>query len=312
VFDPISLKWKSVLIPGGTGGVGYVWMALTPDGANLVVLDGKANALTVFDPDDPSQSTTTQLPNLTAVPTNVAVTSTGKAFIGGTDPNIEFDLATDKYKLLSNQHSPVLAQFVATADGKRMAAVDNDSDGTVAVWNSSNDSFTEQGFGNTLWTDLAISADGSMVAPIVGNLSAAGVAVGLFDGELHFTNTNIYPDLAPPDQPPAQGAIFSTSGLTILTPLADTIDFFNTQTGTLRGRLLMPELLPIGNTYAGVIALDPNQQTIYAISASGLTVVTLPSVVDQLTPFAWPNVAKSSTSSVHSLSRMSKARTIQF
>jgi hypothetical protein len=35
-------------------------------------------------------------------------------------------------------------------------------------------------------------------------------------------------------------------------------------------------------TSAGVIALDPNQQTIYAISQSGLTVLNLPSVVDQI------------------------------
>jgi len=54
----------------------------------------------------------------------------------------------------------------------------------------------------------------------------------------------------------------------------------------------MPELSPIGDLTSGAIALDPNQQTIYAISASGLTVVTLPSVVDQIRPFPWPYVAK--------------------
>jgi hypothetical protein len=89
------------------------------------------------------------------------------------------------------------------------------------------------------------------------------------------------------------GAIFSASGLTLLAPLADSIDFFSSQTATLQGRLLMPELLPIGDLTSGVIALDPNQQTIYAISASGLTVATLPSSVDQVTPFAWPYIAKS-------------------
>jgi len=66
------------------------------------------------------------------------------------------------------------------------------------------------------------------------------------------------------------------------------------QTATLRARLLMPESLPVGNLTSGVIALDPDQQTIYAISASGLTVATLPSVVDQITPFPWPYAVKSS------------------
>ena len=312
VFDPVSLKWTNTLVPGGSAGIGYVEMALTPDGSQLLVLDAKANTLTVFNPDDPSQSTSTALPTLSAAPQYVTATSTGKAFIGGVDlPSIEFDIATKTYKLLSNQSGKT--QFVATPDGNHMAAVtQNSSSGTFAVWNRSSDTFTEQALDGTFWTDLAISADGNTIAPLAGNLSYTGIAVGFFDSELHFTNVNVYPDLAPPDQPPAQGAIFSNSGLTLLTPLSDSIDFFNTQTGTLRGRLLMPELLPIGNTYAGVIALDPNQQTIYAISSSGLTVVTLPSVVDQITPFAWPYVAKPSTSSSHSLSGMSKARPIQF
>lgn len=291
VFDPVSLAWKNPLIP--VGGVGYVWMALTPDGSKLVALDSKANTLTVFNPDNPSQSTITQLPSLSAMPTNVAVTSTDKAFIGGTDPNIEFDLATNTYKLLPNSANGVLGQFMATPDGTHMAAVAEDtSSGGLAVWNSSNDSLTFQGLWGAFWTDLAISSDGSVIAPVEGNLSYAGVAVGFFDSELHFLNANVYPGLAPPDEPPAQGALFSNSGQTLLTPLADSIDFFNMQTGTLSSRLLMPELLPVGNTYAGVIELDPNQQTIYAISASGLTVVTLPSTVDQLTPFPWPYVAR--------------------
>jgi hypothetical protein len=92
----------------------------------------------------------------------------------------------------------------------------------------------------------------------------------------------IYPDLAPPDEAQVQGALSSTSGKTFLSPLADSIDdFFDTETGTLRGRLLTPDLLLVGNLQVGnfhpaAIALDPNQQTIYAISASGLSVMTLP------------------------------------
>jgi hypothetical protein len=141
--------------------------------------------------------------------------------------------------------------------------------------------------------DAVISADGTRLAAIEGDLCALGIAAGLFDQGLHFTNATIYPDLAPPDQPFCTGAIFSASGRTLLSPLSDSIDFFDTQTGTLRGRLLTPEPLPTGGepvatTSAGVIALDPNQQTIYAISQSGLTVLNLASIVDQIMPFPWP------------------------
>jgi len=309
VLDPVSLEWKSPLQPGGSGGVGYAAIAMTPDGTKVLVLDATANMLTVFNPDNPSQSTSTLLPSSpVSTQHSIAATSTGKAFVGS-GPGTEFDLATNTYKPLS----VTVDQFVATPDGNHVGAVNNSTSlGTVAVWHSSSNSFTEQGFSGAFWTDVAISADGGLFAALAGNLSYAGVAAGFFNGNLQFTNVTVYPDLAPPDQPPSQGAIFSASGLTLLTPLSDSIDFFNSQTGTLRGRLLMPELLPVGSTYSGVIALDPDQKTIYAISASGLTVVTLPSGVDQLRPFAWPNIAKPSTSSSNSLSGKSKARTIQF
>ncbi len=301
VFDPVSLKWTNTLRPGGSAGMGYVAMAITPDGSELLVLDSQANTLTVFNPDDPSQSTSTALPSVNPAIQNIATTSTGRAFVGGPHPPLEFNIATHTFKMLSTTATIELSQFVATGDGTHMAAVSNISLGTVAVWQRSNDTFTTQGFqtscpaGCLVWTDVAISPDGNIIAPLVGNQGLAGSGVAFFDEQLHFTNRNVYPDLAPPDQPAAQGAIFSSSGLTLLTPLVDSIDFFNTQTGTLRGRLLMPSLLPMlpgGGSTPGVIALDPNQQTIYAISAAGLAVVNLPSVVDQITPPAWPYVTK--------------------
>ena len=85
------------------------------------------------------------------------------------------------------------------------------------------------------------------------------------------------------------------------------IDFFGTLTATLQGRLLMPEALPLGTASSGAIALDPNQQTIYAISASGLTVVTLPSVVDQIAPPKSPGVARHSLLSSFAVGGQSRA-----
>jgi hypothetical protein len=142
---------------------------------------------------------------------------------------------------------------------------------------------------------LAVSSNGNRFAAVQGNLSFAGVAIRLFDGTLHFTNATVYPDLAPPDQPFCTGAIFSASGQTLMSPLGDSIDFFNTTTGKMIGRLATPGLLPTGDASAGVLALSPNEQTIYAISASGLNVLVLPSTVDQITPFPWPHVAAPSS-----------------
>ncbi len=299
VLNPTSLQWQAPLLPGGTGGIQYVSMTMTPDGSEMLVLDTMANTLTIFNPDNPSQSVAKVLAPLNgSTLQSVAATNTGKAFIGRFNAApIEFDLTTNTYTVLQNISIGNLAQFAATPDGSHMVGVDlTDTSGTVATWNSANDSFTSHGFSGVIWSDLAISPNGDVFIALEGSLGAAGVAAGFFNERLQFMNATVYPDLAPPDQPFSIGATFSDSGQTLLSPLGDSIDFFSTQSATLQNRLLMPELLPMGNASSGVIALDPSQQTIYAISASGLTVVTLPSVVDQIAPFPWRRVAKSSHS----------------
>jgi hypothetical protein len=292
VLNPTTLQWQNPLIPGGSRGFGYVSMALTPDGTEMVVLDATANTLTVFDPDNPSQSVTTSVKPNSGTLENVVTTRTGKAFIaiyGGTP--IAFDLATNTYAT-TNTFSGLPSRFVATPDGNHVAGVNQNSrSGTLTTWSAAGGS-SAQSLTGIVWTDVAVSNDGSLFAALEGVVGYAGNYAAFFDRELHFTDVTVYPDLAPPDQSFCTGAIFSASGSTLLNPLADSIDFFSTQTATLQGRLLMPEPLPVGDLTAGTIALDPNQETIYAISASGLTVVTLPSSVDLVTPFSWPYVAK--------------------
>jgi hypothetical protein len=262
----------------------------------MLVLDAIAKSLTVFNPDNPSQSISTSItPSTGATLENVVTTSTGQAFIASLNGSpIEFNLATNTYSM-TNIFSGLPSRLVATADGNFVAGVNqNSGSGTIDIWDSVGGSAAQSIANDIVWVDVAVSADGSLFAALEGDAGAAGVAVAFFDGGLHFTNATVYPDLAPPDQPFGTGAIFSSSGHTLLSPLGDSIDFFSTQTGTLQGRLLMPELLPIADLTSGVIALDPNQQTIYAISASGLTVATLPSGVDQIAPFPWPYAARPS------------------
>lgn len=126
-----------------------------------------------------------------------------------------------------------------------------------------------------------------------GNPASAGVAIAFFDGSSRFTNTNVYPDLAPPDEAQVQGAFYSTSGKTFLSPLANSIDFFDTETGTLRGRLLTPDLLLVGNLQVGnfhpaAIALDPNQQTILCHLSLRTFGYDSTDFLDQITPFGLP------------------------
>ena len=289
VLNPLTQQWQTPLRPGGLGGSGYDSMTLTPDGSKMLVVDASANTLTIFNPDNPAQSTVAPLPAIG--PYGIVATSTGKAFIAsnaavGQSP-IEFDLSTLTYSSLSNSGFYYLSQFKGTPDGTHVVAVVNDSSGKVSVWNSADDSFTSQGFVMGYWTDVAISPDGSIIAPITGGPGSAGVAAGFFDEQLHFINETVYPDLSPPSGGQVLGAIFSPSGQTLVAPLGNSIEFFNVATGRLRGRLMTPEPLPaFSYPIMGQrdIALDPTGQSIFAISASGLTVMKLPVPVDQLSP----------------------------
>lgn len=304
VLNPATLQWESPLLPGS--GKGYVSMTLTPDGSSMLVADATANTLTIFNPDNPTQESVTPLPFQTqsATPIKLVATNTGKAFIGvHFDRAIEFDLTTLTATLLSSDLFDYTNTFAATPDGSHVVtAILNSSSGEVGVWNSSTDSFTIQllqasepsGPGG-FWTDLAISPEGSIFAALMGVPGEAGVLGGFFDEQLHYLNEVVYPDLAPPDTPQSLGALFSSSGQTLIVPMGDSIDFFNSSTGTLRGRLLTPEALPVVNSYipsTGIIAIDPTNTIIYAISASGLTVLTLPEPVDQITPPVWPYVLR--------------------
>jgi hypothetical protein len=77
-------------------------------------------------------------------------------------------------------------------------------------------------------------------------------------------------------------------------PLGDSIEFWNAAQGTLLGRLMTPEELHVWAypevAVSPLIALDPSGQTIYALSASGLTILTLPEPLDQMPAVQWTSM----------------------
>ena len=62
VLNPTSLQFQAALVPDNTPGVNYVAMALTPDGAKMLLADTTNSTLTVFNPDNPAAKTVTGLP----------------------------------------------------------------------------------------------------------------------------------------------------------------------------------------------------------------------------------------------------------
>ena len=294
VLDPNTLNWETPIHPNGTATPGFVSMALTPDGSKLLIVDGANSNLTIFSPDNAFTSTVTTLPGTSA---GLAVTNTGKAFITSSPMPIEFDLTTQTFKLRGNFEFDSLPQFAATPDGSHLVVASlSISDGQLGVWDSSTDQFTFQDITDYFWSDVAISPDGSKFAAIESASDFLGAVINFYDPQLHFLNTTVYPDLAQPTGVPALGAMFSSSGKTLLLPSADSIDFYDPTTGLLLGRVLTPEKIPdvgLPNITGGAIALNPGEDTIYAISVSGLTVLKLPTPADQVVPPKWPFSARS-------------------
>jgi hypothetical protein len=288
VFNPATMAWENPIIPLGATLTSFLSMTLTPDGSRLIVVGTGPNTLISVNPDGPSQLVSAPLPYK---PLNVAVTSTGKAFISVAwdvvpAGAIEFDLATMTYTFRNDNAGSLAGRFAATPDGNEMAvAVVNGGSSAVSVWNSSNDSFLSQSFPGFFWSDLAISSDGRKIAA----LRSSAIAY-ILDERLHWLDTTVYPDHGYPDAPASVGTSFSPTGNTLIIPTQDSIEFFDANTGQLKDRLMTPEYLPgiaAPPTSSVNIAIDQTAQTIFAISASGLTVMKLPAPADQLTPGVW-------------------------
>lgn len=293
VLDATTLQWQSPLtFPTAVTGI-YNAMALTPDGSTLVVAGsaGTAPQLIAFDLDaasSPSVFTYTGTPAASLFG-SVAVTKDNHVILAGS-PVLEFDLSTSTFSFLPLQGGHLIR---SSADGSHLYGVDlNDSGGKVYSIDSSTSLVQSEGFGQQFWTDLAISPDGSQFAAILAPPYGIGDFIGFFNSSLQYLNANVYPALSPPDDFGVLGATFSPEGKVLVVPLGDSIEFWDTAQGTLRARLMTPEELRImvypEEAVAPMIALDSIGKTIYAISASGLTVITLPEPLDQMTPMQWP------------------------
>lgn len=303
VLNPTTLKWQPPLpFPAAATGT-YNTMELTPDGTKLVVsgeggTNGTLPQLIVLDPDSVSPASVFTYPGNSffyASLESIAITEFNTVVM---PPSLVFDLSTSTFAPL-----PVFYSYFgvvrATPDGSHLySALLDSSSGEVFSIDPATLAAQTQSFGELFWSDLAVSPDGSQFAAVQAPPYAVGDNVGFFNSNLQYLNTNAYPNFSPPDDTGVPGATYSPGGKVLVVPLGDSIEFWDAVQGTLRARLMTPEELNVlvfpEGPVAPRLALDPTGQTIYAISASGLTVINLPEPLDQISPMQWPLTVRSS------------------
>jgi WD40 repeat protein len=293
VLDAATLQWQSPLVfPGAAASGVYNAMALTPDGSKLVVsgLAGTAPQFVVLDPDNvssPSVLTYSGAQNIGPYG-SMAVTKFNTVILPGLR-GLVLDLSSSTFSVLPLFFGGQVIR--ASADGTHVYSVAlGASNGEVYSIDPSTYAVQSEQFGLMFWSDLAVSPDGSQFAAVYAAPGFDGAEVGFFNSSLQYVNSNVYPGSSPPDDSGVIGATFSPEGTVLVVPLGDSIEFWDAAKGTLRARLMTPEELHVIPSPAAtpMIALNFTGQTIYAVSASGLTVLTLPEPVDQIPSAQWP------------------------
>jgi hypothetical protein len=284
VLNSATPEWQTPLqLPSSVTALNFGDMALSPDGTKMVIAT-TSQEVVVLNPDEPAHAAIVPNPSGFKDGTSgtVAITESNTALISGSTAAL-LDLSS----LNIAPESQVTEEsylIKASADGSHIYTI------LCSLYSSA---FATQcgGLLEVSWTDLAVSPDGSQFAAIVAPPYASGDIVVFYDSTLHDSNTNVYPDFSPPTDAGVVGATYSPQGKVLVLALGNSIEFWDTSHGTLRARLMTPEELQVivyPETWLPVMALDSAGQTIYAVSASGLTVLKLPTPIDQMTSEQWP------------------------
>jgi WD40 repeat protein len=290
VLNPATLQWESpIVLPQPATPVSYATMALSPDGSWLVIGSSDSH-IVVLDPDQPAQAQLLTSSLITFLK-SMTITEFDKVILSGSQV-VELDLSSLNFTAL---HIVAGGLVRASADGTHVYGIDPSADFKVYSIDPSSYTVQKDDFGYTAngWTDIAVSADGSQFAAVLGPPFATGDYEAFFNPNAQYLNTNVYPDFSPPDDTSVIGATFSPAGKVLVVPLGDSIEFWNAAQGTLLSRLMTPEELHVWAypevAVSPLLALDSTGEIIYAVSSSGLTVLTLPEPLDQLPGRQWPS-----------------------
>jgi len=283
VFDLKALQF----LPAFAAGNSPQGLALTPDGAMLVVTNAADDSASVINPSTGATLATISFANLQGLPFQcaplqpyaVATTSKQQAIIAasctgvGSGMLIAVDLTTSTLgcgssvgcaAMVALYNLPYL-NIVSSADGTKVFVVEGPGGGAapLGLWDVTADTFSWRPFFSASFS--AINADGSVLAKDFATL-------GLDLYELSVVQDVDYLSTGVNNPNYVFGEKLHPSGGLLYAPQVSAVDVFDALHGHLLRRVWLPVQIPLT---LDAMAIDETGARLFLISSGGLTLVTL-------------------------------------
>lgn len=313
VFDLTLRTFRPALQPPGgpPPNAGLRGLSLTPDSSQLIAADFGAQNIYLLIPDSAAGTTVPVggVPGfLNSGPARVAATSMQSVFVGMSGEGGSGGACSNCLGQLNLTASPPVVQPApqpeitmltgaplvnTSASGDRaFLAFGAAPGGPVAGWAASLPNSFTTATANASATDLTVAGDGTSFSTLAGGVTeirgadlslsatAATAEIERVAGRTTVPGTVLHPSGALLYQPFLTGpppAAFPAAGL------RGGIDIISARTGRLRLRISLSEPLAmlssdVDGLHGGFLAIDENGQKLFALTASGLTVIQLAAV----------------------------------
>ena len=255
-------------------------LALTPDGANIVLVTAGDRTLTVFNAATGSQVQQASIPAVAGVgstPINVAPIAGGEVLVDtNVDPNTNINSALYTYDLTANAFSPMILPSFAKPflGGENDLTVTPDGQHAIVggfIYNAATATFSpnQMGGGNSpIFQD--VSSDGAIYADVNNSYDPNGYTQNLFVS----SDATLSLGLALP------GRGLNATGSLLYKTYSNSIATFDVFHGTLLNTVMLPETASLNATgpagagsfgLSHLTAIDPAGQRLWIITSAGLT-----------------------------------------
>ncbi len=316
-IDVFSLTTNSftspITIPSVGGSRLILGLTLTPDSTRLLAANQSDMSVAIVNPDDPASGAVAVSLPLTGLPGNpgpfqIATTSTNQAFVtvtvgnalsGGSSSIYDIDLSSLQVTTVSLPVGATLDlnndYIQGSTDGTTVVeATSNNSAGPSLSWQAASNTWQLHLVEGQFWSDVAISADGTVMAANSDPSLSGFPFPYLLDSRLNLTAQVNFPEFQSlPEGPSLQ---LEQTGALLYAVNPTGVDIINAQTGLLLERVLLTEQILSGpylvlQTPSKVMAISPTGNQIFLLTTAGLTVVELDSVplaIGSISPASGP------------------------